>query len=165
MEIAVFFETSGYADLARLYDSENDYIKDLKELEKLANENGYERVTERVLHSPEAVIEVLVNCAGIKCLHSRVCDVSGEGTDEGFQFGDILVKDESKAIEIMRKEIAMTNTLTRELSNKEVLKLSYDEGIHYWTTYEIVDAVYENDFYIEFKSGEIIHIDDFNDFV
>lgn len=46
--IEVFFETSGYAELAAVYATEAEYMDNLPKLEKLAQEQGFERVTESI---------------------------------------------------------------------------------------------------------------------
>lgn len=46
--VKVYFETDSYSELVAVFDSEETYHVCLPSLEKMAEENGFDRVTESV---------------------------------------------------------------------------------------------------------------------
>lgn len=49
--IRVFFETGGYSELAAVFIDERLYIDCLPQLERMAKDMGFDRVTESIEHS------------------------------------------------------------------------------------------------------------------
>jgi len=47
--VVVYFEYKGYAEKVAQYENEDEYISDLKYLEGLCIENGFERITEQLI--------------------------------------------------------------------------------------------------------------------
>lgn len=53
--IRVFFETDGYSELAAVFIDEKLYIDCLPQLERMAKDMGFTRVTESTLYSRELI--------------------------------------------------------------------------------------------------------------
>ena len=75
----------------------------------------------------------------------RTCDITGEGMWEGFVLHDTkYIKYEHDLLEELRKldwseeELKYDMKVSR-MTDQEIVEMSYEEGVHYWTEWEIED--------------------------
>ena len=87
-------------------------------------------------------------------LYARQCDITGEGMNEGWCWGDGLFysKYEADTIKELRKDF---KNETKDLTNDEVLDWAVEEEeLLYWTEWEEEDLQYKE------VNGELIDIED-----
>lgn len=87
-----------------------------------------------------------------KILWARQCDVTEEGMNEGWCWGDghFYTKHEKDTIAELRKDHPDRNIF----SDEELLEWAYDEEILYWTEWEC-----EDDIQWEEVNGELIEFE------
>ena len=97
-------------------------------------------------------------------LYARKCDITGEGMNEGWCWGDGIFYSKHRAdtIKELRKDL-LNSSIANEGGRLEIeswtddaiLQMSYDADILYWTSWEDED-------YYEYKevNGELIEIED-----
>tara|TARA_Y100001973_G_C5135480_1_gene300079 strand:+ start:785 stop:1069 length:285 start_codon:yes stop_codon:yes gene_type:complete len=75
-------------------------------------------------------------------LYPRQCNITGEGMEEGFCFGDgaYYIKYESDFLKHLRTlEKESNSNKAINLSDEELREKYYNEGFYYWTEWQELD--------------------------
>lgn len=132
--VKVYFEHSptGYTTTVAFFNEEDTYHSCLPALEKLAQENNFDLVTESVEESVDLneVERMLYDKANPIIKSPRTCDATGEGMSEGYCFGDG---------EKYFKYEADATAYAKEIGY-DSLQAAYDDDAYYYTAWEDGDA-------------------------
>ena len=108
-------------------------------------------------------LEIISKQGEKEILYARQCDITGEGMNEGWCWGDGLFysKYEADTIKELRKDLLNSSIVNEDgklkaesWSDDAILKMGYDSDVLYWTEWEEEDLQYKE------VNGELIEIED-----